>query len=80
MPFLSLFRSSEDAHLAHRVRVLERKIDLVLEHLGLSLPSDEFEEVRRLMEMGRKLDAIKEYRNITGVGLRDAKEAVERGV
>lgn len=35
-------------------------------------------EVRRLHAAGRKIEAIKIYRNLHGVGLKEAKEAVER--
>lgn len=34
-------------------------------------------EVRSLLKEGNKIAAIKEYRRITGVGLAEAKEAVE---
>ncbi|MEV0838896.1 hypothetical protein AB0I55_04995 [Actinocatenispora sera] len=36
-------------------------------------------EVRQLLHAGRKIEAIKVYRQLTGVGLREAKAAVERG-
>ena len=34
-------------------------------------------DVERLVMMGRKIDAIKVYRAIHGVGLKEAKEAVD---
>lgn len=36
------------------------------------------EDVRRLIAAGRKIEAIKVYREIHGGGLKEAKEAVER--
>lgn len=36
------------------------------------------EEVQSLARAGRKIEAIRAYRAQTGVGLKDAKEAVER--
>lgn len=36
------------------------------------------EECRRLATSGRKIDAIKVYRQATGAGLKQSKEAVER--
>jgi hypothetical protein len=36
------------------------------------------DEVRRLVREGRKIEAIKVYREVTRVGLREAKDAVER--
>jgi Ribosomal protein L7/L12 C-terminal domain len=45
------------------------------------LPSPEkLTEVRSLMKAGNKIAAIKVYREITGVGLAEAKEAVEKMV
>ncbi len=35
-------------------------------------------DVRRLLALGRKIDAIKLYREIRGVDLKSAKEAVDR--
>jgi hypothetical protein len=35
-------------------------------------------DVRRLLSLGRKIDAIRLYREIHGGGLKSAKEAVER--
>lgn len=35
-------------------------------------------EVTLLVRQGKKIEAIKRYREVTGAGLRDAKEAVER--
>jgi ribosomal protein L7/L12 len=60
-----------------RIPRLERKLDRVLEHLGAKFEDDPMEMVRPLLLAGRKMDAIKEYRRITGVGLKEAKEAVD---
>jgi hypothetical protein len=38
---------------------------------------DKMSEVRSLMKAGNKIAAIKVYREITGVGLAEAKQAVE---
>ena len=35
------------------------------------------EDVKNYLRAGRKIEAIKCYREMTGVGLKDAKEAVE---
>lgn len=35
-------------------------------------------DVHRLLSAGRKIEAIKAYRELHGVGLKEAKEAVER--
>ena len=39
---------------------------------------DKLEEIKSLLKGGNKIAAIKEYRALYGVGLKDAKEAVER--
>lgn len=44
-----------------------------LKHLN----GPDLEPVRALMEQGRKIDAIKLHRELTGSGLKEAKEAVE---
>lgn len=41
------------------------------------LSDDGLESVRDLLEEGNKLEAIKQYRLLTGVGLKEAKDAVE---
>ncbi|GAA2146117.1 ribosomal protein bL12 [Glycomyces algeriensis] len=60
---------------------IERKLDLVMQHLGLhdyAPPApDPLTEVRALIGQGKKIQAIKVYRELTGVGLKEAKDAVE---
>jgi ribosomal protein L7/L12 len=41
------------------------------------LTADEKSKIRELMRAGRKIDAIKEFRAMTGCGLKDAKDCVE---
>ncbi|MEU1664844.1 ribosomal protein L7/L12 [Streptomyces sparsogenes] len=57
---------------------LERKVDLVLDHLGLQEPQPDLGRVTALLREGKKIHAVKEYREITGAGLKEAKEAVDR--
>ena len=44
-----------------------------------SAPADGMEAVRQLAATGQKIQAIKLYREITGAGLKEAKDAVESG-
>ena len=64
-----------------RIGELERKVDFLLRELGLETKyasgAGGGGEVERLVRAGRKIEAIKAYRESTGVGLREAKEAVE---
>ena len=43
-----------------------------------AMPLDKLAEIKRLTQNGQKIEAIKVYREVTGVGLREAKEAVDR--
>ena len=46
---------------------LERKIDLILEHLGLDLNQGVHEKIIELLKADKKIEAIKFYREQTGV-------------
>jgi hypothetical protein len=74
----ALFRPRDEA----RLRRLERKLDLILRHLNIAEPEPAAaaglsEEVKRLADAGDKIGAIKLYREQTGLGLKDAKDAVD---
>jgi hypothetical protein len=67
---------------AYRLFRLERKLDLILKHLGIeyaepAAPGGLSEEVRRLAHSATKIRAIKLHREQTGLGLKEAKDAVE---
>jgi hypothetical protein len=76
------------ATLERRVETLERHLGRLAADLGTELSADgadsplpdRFETVRARLAAGRKIDAIKEYRRLTGVGLKEAKDAVEQMV
>ncbi|MEU6140230.1 ribosomal protein L7/L12 [Streptomyces sp. NPDC047081] len=61
-----------------RVARVERKLDLILGHLGLREDEPWSAEVADLVRAGKKIEAIKMYREATGVGLKEAKDAVEK--
>lgn len=46
-------------------------------HVASPAHDPQMDEVRRLAQSGQKIPAIKRYRELTGLGLKDAKEAVE---
>jgi hypothetical protein len=75
----SLFKPSDAA----RLRRVEAKLDLLLKHLGLEYtvpetPGGLSPEVKALAEdPRRKIAAIKLHREQTGLGLKEAKDAVE---
>lgn len=80
---MALFGSGPD-HSAQLARI-ERKLDTLLASLGLGpggggtgVPDDpRMAEVRSLALGGQKIEAIKVYREITGLGLKESKEAVD---
>ena len=64
-----------------KVGELERKLDFVMQHLKLQYheapQSAAQSEVLKWLRQGNKIAAIKAYREITGTGLKEAKDAVE---
>jgi ribosomal protein L7/L12 len=67
-----------------RIQRLERKVDFLFQRFGVDpsaafaadadeLPTSFYEALQR----GRTIEAIKIYREATGVGLKQAKDAVE---
>jgi ribosomal protein L7/L12 len=63
---------------AARLATVERKLDLIMKHLGVvdQVPQDP--DVVQFLMQGQKIQAIKAYRERTGAGLREAKDEVER--
>jgi ribosomal protein L7/L12 len=63
---------------SRRLAAIERKLDLIMENLGIEEPEPDVNgEVLRELQAGRKIQAIKAYREATGVGLKEAKDEVE---
>jgi hypothetical protein len=72
------FRPSDAARLAR----VERKLDAILKHLNVEYvdpasPEGLSEEVQRLADAAKKIQAIKLHREQTGLDLKEAKDAVE---
>lgn len=61
-----------------RLAALERQMRTLHEHLGIDSPSPDLSSVIEHLREGRKIVAIKEYRALTGVDLREAAGAVEQ--
>jgi hypothetical protein len=62
---------------ASRLRSVERKLDLVLSQLGVDPNEGLDEQLKQLVRGGQKIEAIKLYRQQTGVGLKDAKDYID---
>ena len=58
---------------------MNKKLDKIAENLGISdvLQEANNEELKILMYEGKKIKAIKRYRQLTGEGLKEAKEYVD---
>jgi ribosomal protein L7/L12 len=56
---------------------VEQKLNTALARLGASPEKNVPPEILGLLQAGRKIEAIKVYREATGVGLKEAKDAVE---
>jgi large subunit ribosomal protein L7/L12 len=74
----ALFRPRDRA----RLKRIESKLDLILGKLGIQPPdpgaaSGLSAGVRQLADDGQKIQAIKLHREETGLGLKEAKDAVE---
>jgi ribosomal protein L7/L12 len=68
--------ASERRSSAIQLAALQRKLDLVVEHLGIAAPEEA--EVVRHLENGRTIEAVRTYRKQTGLSLVEAKQAVDR--
>ena len=71
-----------DAEARQKIVMLERKVNFLIKHFGLEAEVENaapvgFEDVAELLKRGDKVRAIQLYREKTGVGLADAKKAVE---
>jgi ribosomal protein L7/L12 len=78
----AIFGASENPAVLARLRRLEKKIDLILQNLGIEVDQEMLsslsDAVRDLADdPSKKIQAIKQYRLETGASLKAAKDAVE---
>jgi len=78
---LSTFEEQETALLRQRIVRLEAQVEYLYKHLGVGfaedgIPADD-PKVIEALRAGSIIEAIKYYRAKTGVGLAEAKNAVE---
>lgn len=57
---------------------LERKIDLLLDHAKIDIATIAIQKAESLVRAGKKIEAIKAYRELTGADLAEAKAMVEK--
>ncbi|MEV5417452.1 hypothetical protein ACWDN6_05535 [Streptomyces albogriseolus] len=60
-----------------RVARVERKLDAVMRHLSLEEEVPRRDEILALVRDGKQVQAVKLYREATGAGLLEAKQAVD---
>lgn len=75
--------SAEQDIITLRVRVaeLEKKLDFLYRKMGVEFfdePGMVDTQVIALLKQGKKIEAIKIYRDLTNTGLAEAKQAVEK--
>lgn len=56
---------------------LERKLDLILQHLNIQLDTTEFDVVLSEVPPVHKIAILRTIRELTGLGLKDAKALIE---
>jgi len=60
-----------------RLQRVEKKLDAIISHLGVVINPGVDPQLIELVRAGKKIEAIKLYRESTGVGLKEAKDFVE---
>lgn len=60
-----------------RLQRVERKLDAIISHLGVVMNPGVDPQLLELVRAGKKIEAIKFYRESSGVGLKEAKDFVE---
>ncbi|MGF6880660.1 ribosomal protein L7/L12 [Nocardia sp. GAS34] len=69
----------DNLRIERKVNRLERKLDLIIRHLGITDPGAiDYTEIDQLLQRGKKIQAIKLYRDQDpAAGLAEARDAVE---
>ena len=70
-------QSRERARTQRRLADIERKVDAIINHLGVVVRDPDQPEVYRLLQKGRRIEAIKLYREQSGTDLATAKDFVD---
>jgi ribosomal protein L7/L12 len=77
-----MMSNDDTTALARRIRLLEKKINMIMEHLGLEVDDDSAGEsidpgVLEAIKHGNKIEAIRIYRELSGFGLKEAKDVID---
>jgi ribosomal protein L7/L12 len=63
--------------LQKQVQLMNLKLDRIAKQVGAEEPNID-NELRSLIVAGKKVKAVKELRDVTGMGLKEAKEYVDK--
>ncbi|MBU6414271.1 MAG: hypothetical protein KGS45_12460 [Planctomycetes bacterium] len=69
--------STPDPNLSLQLARIERKLDAIMQRLQIEVPDDGLDDLRELVKLNRKIEAIKVYRERTGATLADAKAMID---
>ncbi|ELC8353654.1 ribosomal protein L7/L12 [Clostridium perfringens] len=75
-----IFLISSVGQLRNEVKLMRRTLNRIAERVGVTeiLTKEEKEELKRLLSEGKNVQAVRRCREITGLGLKEAKEYVDR--
>ncbi len=65
------------SRFANQIKRIERKLDLILEHLGLPFQEEIPVRIAQMLARGQKIEAIRIYQMMTNLGFDDAKQMIE---
>jgi len=67
------------SQMQHSIQYVHKRLDFITEQLGMGtlINEDELSTIHRLLEEGKQNKAIKAYRHSTGVGLKEAYDAIQ---
>ncbi|WP_416258933.1 ribosomal protein L7/L12 [Clostridium perfringens] len=75
-----MFLIGSVGQLRNEVKLMRRTLNRIAERVGVTeiLTKEETDELRRLVSEGKSVEAVRRCREITGLGLKEAKEYVDR--
>ena len=74
-----MFLIGSVGQLRNEVKLMRRTLNRIAERVGVTeiLTKEEKEELMRLVAEGKNVEAVRRCREITGLGLKEAKEYVD---
>ena len=74
-----IFLISSVGQLRNEVKLMRGTLNRIAERVGVTeiLTKEEKEELKRLLSEGKNVQAVRRCREITGLGLKEAKEYVD---